>query len=189
MATLDVTGLRDSESNMAIYELEGIAPRLARDVWIASDAHVIGDVSLGAETSIWFGTIVRGDSEAITIGRKTNVQDQCVCHADEGQPLKIGDDVSVGHQAMLHGCTIGDGALVGIGAIILNGAIIGKRCLVGAGALVTEGKVFPEASLILGSPAKVVRPLSEEELARLARVSAHYVANARRFLKGLRGVD
>lgn len=171
---------------MAVYELEGVAPRIAESAWIADSAQVMGDVQLGADASVWFGTVVRGDTAHITIGEGTNVQDASVLHADEGMPLTIGRHVTVGHQVMLHGCTIGDESLIGIGAIVLNGAKIGKNCLVGAGALVTEGKEFPDGSMIIGSPARVVRQLTPEQIEGLRRSAQHYIHNARRFRAGLR---
>lgn len=171
---------------MAVYELEGVAPQIAESAWIADCAQVMGDVQLGADASVWFGTVVRGDTAHITIGEGTNVQDASVLHADEGMPLTIGRHVTVGHQVMLHGCTIGDESLIGIGAIVLNGAKIGKNCLVGAGALVTEGKEFPDGSMIIGSPARVVRQLTPEQIEGLRRSAQHYIHNARRFRAGLR---
>ena len=173
---------------MAIYELDGAAPQLADSVWVADSAQVIGDVALAADVSIWFGAVVRGDTATIRIGRRTNIQDLSVLHADVGKPLTIGDDVTVGHQVMLHGCTVGDGSLIGIGAVVLNGAKIGKGCLVGAGSLVTEGKEFPDGSMIMGSPAKVVRQLSPEQLDGLLLSAQHYVENARRFRAGLKKI-
>lgn len=171
---------------MAIYELDGVAPRVAASAWVADTAQVIGNVVLGENASVWFGTVVRGDTEAITIGASTNIQDASVLHADFGQPLVVGERVTVGHQVMLHGCTIGDETLIGIGAIVLNGARIGKNCLVGAGALVTEGKEFPDGSMIIGSPAKAVRELSPEQIEGLRQSARHYMDNARRFQSGLR---
>lgn len=171
---------------MAVYELEGVAPQIAESAWIADSAQVMGDVQLGADASVWFGTVVRGDTAHITIGEGTNVQDASVLHADEGMPLTIGRHVTVGHQVMLHGCTIGDESLIGIGAIVLNGAKIGKNCLVGAGALVTEGKEFPDGSMIIGSPARMVRQLTPEQIEGLRRSAQHYIHNARRFRAGLR---
>lgn len=171
---------------MAVYELEGVAPQIAESAWIADSAQVMGDVQLGADASVWFGTVVRGDTAHITIGEGTNVQDASVLHADEGMPLTIGRHVTVGHQVMLHGCTIGDESLIGIGAIVLNGAKIGKNCLVGAGALVTEGKEFPDGSMIIGSPARVIRQLTPEHIEGLRRSAQHYIHNARRFRAGLR---
>ncbi|MFZ2736770.1 MAG: gamma carbonic anhydrase family protein [Burkholderiaceae bacterium] len=170
---------------MAIYELDGKAPDVAASAWVADSAQVIGDVALAAGVSIWFGTVIRGDSEKICIGAGSNVQDASVLHADPGVPLTLGENVSVGHQVMLHGCTVGDGTLIGIGSIILNRAKIGKNCLVGAGSLVTEGKEFPDGSMILGRPAKVVRELSAEEIAGLQRIALHYQDNAIRFRTGL----
>ena len=171
---------------MAIYELDGVAPQVHAQAWVAPSAQVMGQVSVGAGASIWFGTVVRGDSERIAIGADSNIQDASVLHADAGQPLVIGESVTVGHQAMLHGCTVGDESLIGIGAIVLNGAKIGKNCLVGAGALVTEGKEFPDGSMILGSPAKVVRQLTPEQIEGLRQSAQHYKTNAQRFAKTLR---
>lgn len=174
---------------MAIYELDGHMPQLGPNAYVADSAQVIGKVTLEENASVWFGTIVRGDSEHIHIGRNSNVQDGSVLHADEGVPLTLGENVSVGHKVMLHGCTVGDGSLIGIGAVVLNHARIGKNCLVGAGALVTEGKEFPDGSMILGSPARVVRQLTPEQIAGLQRIARHYVENAERFRKGLRKID
>lgn len=171
---------------MAVYELEGIAPQMADSAWVADSAQVIGNVHLAADASVWFGTVVRGDTSSIHIGAGTNVQDASVLHADFGMPLVIGQHVTVGHQVMLHGCTIGDETLIGIGAIVLNGAKIGKNCLVGAGALVTEGKEFPDGSMIIGSPARVVKQLTAEQMQGLRQSAQHYIDNARRFKAGLR---
>ena len=171
---------------MAIYALDGAAPTIAESAWVADSAQVMGDVVLAEDTSIWFGVVIRGDTETIRIGRGSNIQDLSVLHADHGMPLTVGEDVTVGHQVMLHGCTVGDGSLIGIGAVVLNGAKIGKGCLVGAGSLVTEGKEFPDGSMILGSPAKVVRQLTPEQLEGLRQSAKHYVDNARRFRTGLK---
>lgn len=173
---------------MAVYALDGVAPQVAASAWIADSAQVMGTVELAEDTSVWFGTVIRGDTDHIRIGRGTNIQDGSVLHADHGKPLTIGAGVTVGHQVMLHGCTIGDDSLIGIGAVVLNGARIGRNCLVGARALVTEGKEFPDGSMILGSPAKVVRPLREDEIAGLRRSAQSYVDNARRFRAGLQKV-
>ena len=173
---------------MAIYELDKLSPQLAATAWVADSAQVMGDVVLGEDVSVWFGTVVRGDSETITIGRGSNIQDASVLHADPGKPLIIGERVSVGHQVMLHGCTVGDETLIGIGAIVLNGAVIGKNCLVGAGSLVTEGKVFPDGCMILGSPAKAVRQLSPEQMEGLKSIAQHYIDNAVRFKAGLKKI-
>ena len=166
---------------MAIYELDGVAPQVAASAWVADSAQVMGNVVLGEDASVWFGTVVRGDTESITIGAGSNIQDASVLHADIGQPLVIGERVTVGHQVMLHGCTVGDESLIGIGAIVLNGAKIGRNCLVGAGSLVTEGKEFPDGSMILGSPAKVVRQLTPEQIEGLRLSAQHYIDNARMF--------
>ncbi len=173
---------------MAIYELDGAAPQLAASAWVADNAQVMGDVVLGEDCSVWFGVTVRGDTDTIHIGRGSNIQDGSVLHADMGLPLTIGEHVTVGHQVMLHGCTVGDESLIGIGAIVLNGAKIGKNCLVGAGALVTEGKEFPDGSMIIGSPAKAVRQLTPEQIEGLRQSAKHYVANAQRFRHGLKKV-
>jgi carbonic anhydrase/acetyltransferase-like protein (isoleucine patch superfamily) len=173
---------------MAIYELDGVTPRVAETAWVADNAQVVGDVDVGSDASIWFGVTVRGDTDTISIGEGTNVQDGSVLHADHGVPLTIGRRVTVGHQVMLHGCQIGDESLIGIGAVVLNGARIGRHCLVGAGALVTEGKEFPDGSMILGSPAKVVRQLTPEQIEGLRMSAAHYIENARRFRMGLKKI-
>ena len=173
---------------MAIYEFEGHSPKLGKDAYVADSAQVIGKVTLEENVSVWFGTIIRGDSEHLHIGRNSNIQDACVLHADEGIPLTLGENVSVGHKAMLHGCTVGDGSLIGIGAVVLNHAKIGKHCLVGAGALVTEGKEFPDGSMILGSPAKAVRQLTPEQMVGLQRIAQHYVENTQRYRQGLKKV-
>ncbi len=149
--------------------------------WVAPNATVVARVALGLHSSVWFGAVLRGDTELITVGEGANVQDNAVLHTDEGYPLNVGKNCTIGHSAALHGCTIGDGSLVGMGAIVLNGARIGRSCLIGAGALVTPGTVVPAGSLVLGSPARISRPLSEPELGRLAASAAHYQANARRF--------
>ncbi len=174
---------------MALYELDGVTPELANSAWVADSAQVIGRVALAQDVSIWFGTVVRGDTETIRIGRGSNIQDACVLHADMGKPLTVGEDVTVGHQVMLHGCTIGDGSLIGIGAVVLNGARIGRNCIVGAGSLVTEGKEFADGSMIMGSPAKVVRELSAEQKQGLVNSAQMYVLNARRFKSGLRKIS
>lgn len=173
---------------MALYELDGHRPKLGNNAWVADSAQVIGKVTLEDDVSIWFGTIIRGDTEHLTIGKGSNVQDGCVLHADEGVPLVLGENVSVGHQVMLHGCTVGDGSLIGIGAVVLNHAKIGKNCLVGAGALVTEGKEFPDGSMILGSPAKAVKQLSPEQIAGLQHIARHYVENAERYRRGFKKI-
>ena len=156
--------------------------------WIAPNASVIGDAALGDDCSVWFGATLRGDNERVTLGARCNVQDGATLHTDLGFPLDVGEDCTIGHNAILHGCTIGAGALIGMGAIVLNGARVGRGCLVGAGALVTEGKAFPDHSLIVGSPAKVVRALDEAAVERLRLSAAHYVENWRRFAKGLAAI-
>ena len=156
---------------MPIYQLGDKHPQLAASTWVADSAQVIGDVRLEADVSIWFNTVLRGDNDPITIGSGSNIQDGSVLHTDDGVPLTIGRNVTVGHQVMLHGCTIGDESLIGIGAVVLNGAVIGRHCLVGAGALVTEGKTFPDGSLIIGSPARVARQLTPEQIEALRRVA------------------
>jgi carbonic anhydrase/acetyltransferase-like protein (isoleucine patch superfamily) len=171
---------------MAVYELDGVSPKMAPSAWIADSAQVMGNVELADGANVWFGAVIRGDTETIRIGRNSNIQDGSVLHADVGKPLTVGDNVTVGHMVMLHGCTIGDGSLVGIGAVVLNGAKIGKGCVVGARSLVTEGKEFPDGSMIMGSPAKVVRQLDAEQMAGLLNSAAHYVQNAARYQAGLK---
>jgi len=160
---------------MAIYQFEALIPVIHAETFIAEDATVIGNVTLEQGVSIWPQAVLRGDNDPIRIGQHSNVQEGAVLHADPGFALTVGEGVTIGHQAMLHGCTIGDGALIGIQAVVLNGAVIGKNCLVGAGAIVTEGKVFPDNSLILGAPAKVVRELTPEAIAGMQRNAADYV--------------
>jgi carbonic anhydrase/acetyltransferase-like protein (isoleucine patch superfamily) len=174
---------------MAIYSLGDIAPDIDPSVWVADSACVIGNVRLDADASIWYGAVLRGDNDLIHVGRGSNVQDASVLHTDRGMPLTLGKDVTIGHNVMLHSCTIGDGSLVGIGAVVLNGARIGAQCLVAAGAVVTEGKEFPDRSLIMGSPAKVVREISPEQAQRIAMGARHYVDNAARHRSDLRRID
>ena len=171
---------------MAVYEVDGKTPQVDSTAWIADSAQVMGHVTLGPDASVWFGCVLRGDTESMTVGEGSNIQDLTVMHADHGLPLTIGKHVTVGHKVMLHGCTIGDESLIGIGAIVLNGARIGKNCLVGAGSLVTEGKEFPDGSMIMGTPAKVVRQLTPEQIEGLRQSARHYVDNARRFRAGLK---
>lgn len=166
---------------MAIYQLGADAPQIDATAWVAESANLIGKVTIGADATVWYGVTIRGDNERIRIGASSNVQENTVMHTDMGFPLDIGENVSIGHMAMLHGCTIGDGTLVGIQAVIMNGARIGKGCLVGAGALVTEGKEFPDYSLIIGSPAKAVRTLAEADIARLADIAEGYVQRGKTY--------
>ncbi|MBC7435805.1 MAG: gamma carbonic anhydrase family protein [Bdellovibrionales bacterium] len=173
---------------MAIYELDGISPRMGEGAWVADSGQVMGNVEMADNASVWFGAVVRGDTELIRIGRNSNVQDLCVLHADVGCPLTIGDNVTVGHQVMLHGCTIGDNSLIGIQAVVLNKARIGRNCIVGAGSVVTEGKEFPDNSLIIGSPAKVVRTLDDAALEKLRQSAEHYVENSLRYARGLKKI-
>lgn len=176
---------------MTLYSLGQLTPQTAGpgSYWIAPGAHVIGDVHLGQDVGIWFGAVLRGDKERLSIGAGTNIQEHVMIHADPGFPATIGAGVTVGHRAIVHGCTIGDGTLIGMGATVLNGARIGKNCLIGAGALVTEGKEIPDGSLVMGTPAKVVRPLSQDALASLATSAEAYVANWKRFAADLTPLD
>jgi carbonic anhydrase/acetyltransferase-like protein (isoleucine patch superfamily) len=173
---------------MPVYQLGDKAPQLPAegDYWIAPNAQVMGAVELRKNASVWFGCTLRGDNDPIVIGENSNIQDSSVLHTDEGVSLTIGRDVTVGHMVMLHGCTIGDASLIGIGSIILNGAKIGRGCLVGANSLVTEGKEFPDGVMIMGSPARVVRELSDMESKRLELSAAHYVANWKRYARDLK---
>ena len=174
---------------MAVYKLDDHAPQRHESCWIADSAAVVGNVEMAENSSVWFGATVRGDNEPILIGARSNVQDGAVLHSDPGSPLQIGDDVTIGHLAMLHGCKIGAGSLIGIGSTVLNGAVIGENCLIGAHALVTEGKVIPDGSVVMGSPGKVVKTLSPEQAGRLRLNSQVYVANAKRFRDGLERVE
>jgi carbonic anhydrase/acetyltransferase-like protein (isoleucine patch superfamily) len=171
-----------------IYALDGIAPEIDADAWVAPGAHVMGRVRLAAGVGVWFGAAIRGDNEWIEVGEATNIQENCVLHTDMGYPLTIGANCTIGHKAMLHGCTIGEGSLIGMGATVLNGAKIGKGCLIGACALITEGKEIPDGSLVMGSPGKVVRQLDAAAQERLILSATSYRANAARFRAGLRQV-
>jgi len=174
---------------MAIYQLEDDVPQVHATAWVADNAQVMGKVHLAENASVWYGAVIRGDNDPITVGRNSNVQDGSVLHTDHGQPLTIGENVTIGHQVMLHGCTIGDGSLVGIGSIVLNGARIGRNSIVGAGALVTEGKEFPDGVLIVGSPAKVVRELTPEQIARIQLSAEYYVRQQQRHGSRLKRID
>jgi carbonic anhydrase/acetyltransferase-like protein (isoleucine patch superfamily) len=173
---------------MAISVLDDKTPQVDAQAWVAESAQVIGQVELAADVNVWFGSVVRGDVEHSRIGVGTNIQDLSVLHADPGVPLTLGERVTVGHRVILHGCTVGDETMIGMGATVLNHARIGKHCLVGANALVTEGKTFPDGSLIVGAPARVVRPLTAEEIEGLARSARHYMDSARRFRAGLKKI-
>ncbi len=170
---------------MTLYALGNDRPDVNDDAWVAPDANVIGNVVLEAASSVWFGATLRGDNERITVGRGSNVQENCVFHTDMGFPLTIGAGCTIGHKVMLHGCTIGDNSLIGMGATILNGATIGKNCLIGAGALITENKVIPDGSLVMGAPGKVVRELDADAIQKLAASAEHYSENAARFRRDL----
>ncbi len=175
---------------MPIYALDGVKPQLPEEgrYWIAPSAVLIGDIVLHEDVGIWFGAVLRGDNERLSVGARSNIQEGVTLHTDAGLPLKIGADCTIGHNAILHSCTIGDRTLIGMGAIVLNGAKIGRNCLVGAGSVVTENKTFADGSLIVGSPAKVVRSLDEATIAALQASSDRYVANWRRYAKGLQEV-
>ena len=173
---------------MPLYRYGERVPAVHESVFVAPGANVIGSVVLSENVSVWFGATIRGDNDTITLGKNSNVQEGAVLHTDPGLALSVGENVTIGHQAMLHGCTIGDGSLIGIQAVILNGAVIGKGCLVGAGAIVTEGKVFPDRSLILGAPARVARVLSDEDVEKLLRSAATYVERRANFLANLKEI-
>jgi carbonic anhydrase/acetyltransferase-like protein (isoleucine patch superfamily) len=175
---------------MAIYELDGEAPEFPADglYWVAETASVVGRVRLGSDVSIWYGSVLRGDNEWIEIGTRSQIQDNCTLHTDPGFPLTIGQSCVIGHNVVLHGCTIGDSSLIGMGAIVLNGARIGANCLVGAGALITEGKEFPDGSVILGAPAKAVREAGEKARAMTARAAEVYVKRWKRYADGLKRI-
>ena len=169
-----------------IYSLEGRTPRTVGETFVAPTAVVIGDVAIEHESSVWWGAVLRGDYDRISIGRRSNVQDNAVVHMDEGFPVTLGDSVTIGHKAVLHGCTVGNNSLVGINAVVMNGAVIGDDCLVGSNALITEGKAIPPRSLVLGSPGKVVRELNDGEVAEITDFADRYVRNFRRYLAQLR---
>ena len=170
---------------MPIYSLDGVAPKLADDAYIAPGAQLMGNVEMEAGSSVWFGAVLRGDNDLIKIGARSNIQDNSVLHTDPGMPLTIGEGVTVGHQVMLHGCSIGDNTLIGIGSTILNGTKVGKNCIIGAHTLIAEGKDIPDGSLVIGSPGRVVKQLSEPQIAMLKMSADIYVANAKRFKDGL----
>ena len=176
---------------MPLYEIDGTSPTLPDDnsTWVAPSADVIGDARLGREVGVWFGAVIRADNTPILVGERTNIQEGAMCHSDPDAPLTIGAGVTVGHHAILHGCTVGDNVLIGMGAILLNHSVIGNGCIVGAGALVTEGKTFPPGSLIVGSPARVVRTLDAGVAEALKVSAAHYVEKQRQFARGLKRVD
>ena len=174
---------------MPLYAIEGKRPTLADDVWVAPSADVIGEARLGEGASVWFGAVIRADNTPILVGARTNIQEGAMLHSDPGAPLTIGEGCTVGHHAILHGCTIGSNVLVGMGATIINNAVIGNDSLIGANALVTEGKVFPAGSLIVGAPAKAVRTLSREAIAGLKMSAAAYAAKQRVYANGLERID
>lgn len=171
---------------MTLYSLDGNAPHIDETAWVAPGCHIIGKVSLHALSSVWFGSTLRGDNEPIIVGNGTNVQENCIMHTDMGFPLTIGEGCTIGHKVMLHGCTIGDNSLIGMGATVLNGAKIGANCLIGAGALITEGKEIPDGSLVMGAPGKVVRQLDENAINGLRLSALSYQRNAARFRSGLK---
>lgn len=172
---------------MPVYDLDGISPTLPDhdDFWIAPDADVIGHVQIGSAVGIWFGAVLRGDNDLISIGDGTNIQEHTMVHTDPGFPATIGKNCTIGHRAIIHGCTIDDNSLIGMGAIVLNGAEIGKNCLIGAGALIPEGKKIPDNSLVVGMPGKVIRTLGTEDADKLTKSALNYQRNFRRFSKGL----
>ncbi|WP_334151133.1 gamma carbonic anhydrase family protein [Hyphomicrobium sp.] len=176
---------------MALYELESVRPSTPADgsFWVAPNAVVLGKVVIETDASVWFGAVLRGDNEPIRVGARSNVQDGCVLHTDPGFPLEIGEDCTVGHMVMLHGCTIGRGSLIGIGSIIMNGAKIGEECLIGANTLIPEGKVIPPRSMVLGSPGKIVRELSDEDARRFGGAAGRYVKNWKRYKSGLEPIS
>ncbi len=171
-----------------IYQLDDIVPQIADTAWVAPNATVIGNIRLEAESSVWFNVVMRGDNDLMTIGARSNIQDGTVIHTDTGIPMTVGQGVTVGHQAMIHGCTIGDNSLIGIQAVILNRAKIGNNCLIGAGSLIPEGKEIPDNSLVMGTPGKVIRELSDAEIRMLKASADHYVENARRYREQLRKI-
>ena len=174
---------------MPLYAIDGLSPSVPENSWVAPSADLIGDVRLDEEVGIWFGAVIRADNTPIVLGARTNIQEGAMLHSDPGVPLTIGSDCTIGHHAILHGCTIGDRVLVGMGAIVLNNAVIGEDCLIGAGALVTEGKVFPPGSLIIGAPAKAVKDLAPEVIDGIRKSAAGYAERQQRFARNLTRVD
>jgi len=174
---------------MAIYSLDGVEPKLADDAWVADTATVLGNVEMAEGSSVWFGAVLRGDNDLISIGKNSNIQDNSVLHTDPGMPLEIGEGVIVGHKVMLHGCKIGDNSLIGIGTTILNGTVIGKNCIIGAHSLIAENKTIPDNSVVMGSPGRVVKQLPEGAEAMLRMNADMYVKNAQRFKSGLKKVS
>jgi carbonic anhydrase/acetyltransferase-like protein (isoleucine patch superfamily) len=172
-----------------IWQFEGIAPQIHHSAWVARTAEIMGKVHLLSDTSVWFGAVLRGDTEWITIGEGTNIQENSVLHTDPGFPLTIGAGCTIGHMTMLHGCSIGDNSLIGMSSTILNGAVIGQNCLIGAGSLITEGKVIPDGSLVMGAPGRIVRSLDQAGIDRLRASARHYQENARRFRVGLKEIE
>ena len=170
---------------MAIYRLDGKSPELAVESWVAPSAELIGKVRLMHDASVWFAAVLRGDNEWITIGEGSNVQEGCVLHTDMGAPLTVGAGCTIGHKAILHGCTIGDNSLIGMGSVVLNRAVIGSNCLIGAHALIPEGKIIPDGALVIGAPGKIARELTQGEIEGLRKSSAGYVQNWKRFLSSL----
>jgi len=170
---------------LPIYSLDGVRPDIADNAYVAPSAQIIGNVKMADQSSVWFGAVIRGDNDLIEIGARTNIQDNSVLHTDPGIPLIIGDGVIVGHRVMLHGCKIGENTLIGIGATILNGAVIGKNCIIGAHSLITEGKVIPDGSMVVGSPGRIIKSLTEQHFQMLQINSEVYVANAKRFNQNL----
>jgi carbonic anhydrase/acetyltransferase-like protein (isoleucine patch superfamily) len=182
--------MRESEETMPLYELDGERPQTPADdrFWLAPDAHVIGKVTLGEDVGIWFGAVLRGDNERITVGAGANIQEGVMIHTDMGFPASIGKGCTIGHHAIIHGAEIGDNSLIGMGATVLNGAKIGRNCLVGANALVTEGKQFPDDSLIVGAPARAIRVLDDKAITGLAKSAESYVGNWKRFARGMKQI-
>jgi carbonic anhydrase/acetyltransferase-like protein (isoleucine patch superfamily) len=178
-----------TREKMSIYALGEHTPRFGEGCWVAHNAAVVGAVEAGRNVNIWYNVVIRGDNDPITIGDNTNIQDGSILHTDEGVPLHIGAEVTVGHMAMLHGCTVGDGSLIGINAVVLNRAVIGKDCIIGAKSLIPEGKVIPDRSLVVGSPGRVIRELTDDDIASLRANAAHYVDNARRYEAELHALD
>ena len=173
---------------MAVFSLDDRVPELGEGVWIAETATVLGTVKLGRNVSVWFDAVLRGDNDPIVVGDNSNIQDGAILHTDDGVPLTLGANVTVGHMAVLHGCTIGDGSLIGINAVVLNGAVVGKHCLIGANCLIPENKVIPDRSLVVGTPGRIIRQLSDEEVAGLDKSAENYVSNAARFASGLKRI-
>ncbi len=174
---------------MAVFALSERVPVIGENAWIADNATVVGSVTLGADTSVWFNAVIRGDHDPVFVGQGSNIQDGAILHTDDGFPLRIGERVTIGHMAMLHGCTVGEGALIGMNAVVLNGAVVGKNCLIGANTLIPEGKTIPDRSLVVGTPGRIIRELTDDEIANILSGAQSYIENAVLYRKAMKPIQ